>query len=146
MVCASSRTMTHRARLCSLRQRDGRCANRLSNSCTLVVTTTGAAQSSMASRSLLARSLARKLSSSVADCSSIAEWCSRTDVLAKDGPEYLRRLVDHRGEGDGVDDTVEAVPASMVERESERGERLAAAGRDGQREHAGWAGLPMLRT
>ena len=37
MVCPSPKMMTALAKLCSLRQREGRLANRLSNSCTLVV-------------------------------------------------------------------------------------------------------------
>lgn len=61
--------ITEPAMLCSLRARPGRAANRLSNSCTLVVSITGAAQCSIASRSLsrLARSL------SIFDWSSMAE-------------------------------------------------------------------------
>ena len=51
-VCASSSTITDPRDLCSLRQRDGRVEYRLSNNWTLVVTTMGAAQSSIARRSL----------------------------------------------------------------------------------------------
>ena len=49
IVCASSSTITEPAILWNLRARDVRAANRLSKSWTLVVTTTGAAQSSIAS-------------------------------------------------------------------------------------------------
>ena len=59
------------------------------------------------------------------------------DALAQHALEHLHRLVDDRGEGDGVDDAPQPVAAGVVEREAERGERLAAAGRHGQGEHAG---------
>src|SRR5690606_10985490 len=40
-------------------------------------------------------------------------------------------------EGNGADDTAMAMPEGMIERETERGERLAATGRHREREEAG---------
>lgn len=70
IVCASSRTITLFAMLCSLRTRDGRAAKRDSKNYTFVVTMTGAAQSSIASLSLLRLDLSVRLTSC---SSSIAE-------------------------------------------------------------------------
>ena len=57
-------------------------------------------------------------------------------VVAEDLAEDVGRLVDHRREGDGVDDAVEPVGTSVLQREGERGQRLAAAGRHRQGEQA----------
>jgi hypothetical protein len=73
---ASSRISTLPARLCSLRQREVRAANRDSNSWTLVVTTSGASQFSQARRE--ARFRRRALSAWL--------WCSTT-VAAKRGED-----------------------------------------------------------
>jgi hypothetical protein len=61
------------ARLCSLRHREVRLANRLSNNCTLVVTITGACQFSIASRSLASDRSVRNASSFLAVSCSIDE-------------------------------------------------------------------------
>ena len=57
--------------------REVRAANRLSKNCTLVVTTTGAAQSSIARRSLSPPSVWVR-PERWALSSSMAEWCSST--------------------------------------------------------------------
>nr|WP_284540040.1 hypothetical protein [Pleomorphomonas sp. T1.2MG-36] len=57
-------------------------------------------------------------------------------VVAEHLAEDVGRLVDHRREGDGVDDSVEPVGTGMLQREGERGQRLAAAGRHRQGEQA----------
>ena len=59
------------------------------------------------------------------------------DAIAKDLAKRRRRLIDDRRERNGVDDAPQPVALRMLQREPERGERLAAAGRDGQREDAG---------
>ena len=59
------------------------------------------------------------------------------DVVAQHAAKDRGSLVDDRGEGDGVDDPLVPVRLGVVEGEAERGERLAAAGRHGQREEAG---------
>ena len=59
------------------------------------------------------------------------------DVVAQHVAEDRGGLVDDGGERDGVDDPLVAVRPGVVEGEAERGERLAAAGRHGQREEAG---------
>ena len=55
---------------------------------------------------------------------------SVAENLAKNGG----CLVDDRGERDRVDDPIEIVPLRVLQGEGERSERLAAAGRDSQRE------------
>jgi hypothetical protein len=58
---------------------------------------------------------------------------------ASQGPQRLtihrRRLLDDRGEGDHDDHAIQLVLPRVGESEGERGQRLAAAGRHGQREH-----------
>ncbi len=61
-----------------MRVRDGRAAKRLSKSWTLVVTTTGAAQSSMASFSLSRPAVSSEPSALGLVAWSSAEWCSST--------------------------------------------------------------------
>jgi hypothetical protein len=58
------------------------------------------------------------------------------DALAEQVAEYRRRLVDYRRKGNGVDDPFEPVAPRMLEREGERGQRLAPSGRHGEREQA----------
>ena len=126
--------MTLRAILCSLRLREVRAANRLSKNCTLVVTTTGAAQSSMASLSLsLPRGRVARIVLLVLD----GRMMLQNNVVAQHLAEDRGGLVDDDGEGDGVDDPLVPMRPGVVEREAERGERLAAAGRHRQREEAG---------
>src|SRR5690625_2369671 len=60
----------------------------------------------------------------------------QNQVIAQDLPEDGCCLIDHGGEGNGIDDAREAVPARVVEREAEGGERLPAAGWHREREQA----------
>ncbi|BAQ46196.1 hypothetical protein Maq22A_c15165 [Methylobacterium aquaticum] len=76
--------MTLPARLCSLRQRAVRLAYRLSNSCTAVVTTTGASQFSAArrnretgSRPVPSSRVPSSRDRAAAACQSKVAWCSR---------------------------------------------------------------------
>ena len=82
-VCASSSTMTLPAKLCSLRHREGRAANRLSKNCTAVVTTIGTSQFSAARRNFAKPSGPSPSSrrASAARSQSKLAWCSRTSSL-----------------------------------------------------------------
>ncbi len=58
------------------------------------------------------------------------------DVIAKHGAEDLRGLVDDGGERNAIDNAVHAMRLGVIEREAERGKRLASARRHVQREDA----------
>ena len=121
-----------------------RLANRLSKNCTAVVTTTGASQFSRRERSLRARRAPRHRP----DCAVASPSRSSRGVPARRprAPSASRNTcaVCSMIEVKGITTMTRSRPVltRMGEREGERGERLAAAGRHGQREDALRLGSP----
>ena len=135
-VCTSSSTITECASRCSLRQAPGRLENRLSKSCTVVVTTSGASQFCAASRRH------SSASSPPSACSLFAlerlrlnggmVFQDRAGVVAKQITENLCGLIHNAGVGNGIDDAAQPMLGGVFQSKGQPGACLAAAGRNGQ--------------
>src|SRR6266545_4261106 len=110
MVCASSSTITLRARLCSLRHHDRR-GPILHGEPQLVGAFLRAEMFFLNRRMML-----------------------KYDIVAQDFAEDRSCLIDHGCEGYGGNDPFESVVLGVVESKSERGKCLTAAGRHCERE------------